>query len=279
MRDKLSALLLSPFGCSLIDRIERMVPPIRAWHRFAYEHHFSRLSKSDRLYRGVYDSFDEALRAVPNTHSVGYNHPVAGNLYLELIGHIWPADYPVLFWLRSVLEDNSRLFDLGGNIGLHYYSFQKYLTYPTNTEWLICDLPEITKAGQELARHRNSSGLQFTNDFGAAEGTHILLASGTLQYIQTPFTLALSRLIRKPQHLIINKLPLSSHNTYVTLQNMGPIVCPYYIFNRTEFIDSICALGYQHIDIWKNPEFDCFIPFHPEKSIDSFTGLYFRLEA
>src|SRR5690242_8526837 len=80
MANKLNAFLLSPFCHALVRQLERTVPPVRAWHRFAYEHHFSRSSRSERLYRGVYASFEEAVKAVPKTHGVGYNHPVAGSL-------------------------------------------------------------------------------------------------------------------------------------------------------------------------------------------------------
>src|SRR5229473_2757336 len=146
-----TALLLSRSFTSLVKLVEKTVPPIRAWHRFAYERHFATLSSSNRLYRGVYDSFTEAIRAAPKTYGIGYNHPEAGKLYLDLIGHVWPSDYPVLFWLQSLLPTSSRLLDLGGNIGLHFYAFQKYLQYPPGFEWQICDLPEITVAGVEVA--------------------------------------------------------------------------------------------------------------------------------
>jgi putative methyltransferase (TIGR04325 family) len=273
-----TALLLSRSFTSLVRFVEKMVPPVRAWHRFAYERHFAALSSSNRLYRGVYGSFTEAIQAAPKTHEIGYNHPKSGELYLDLIGHVWPSDYPVLLWLQSLLPTSSRLFDLGGNIGLHFYTFQRYLQYPTGFEWQICDLPEITAAGVKVAAQRTSNGLRFTNDVSDASGADILLASGTLQYIENPFSTVLSRLQHKPKHLLVNKLPLSSWKTFVTLQNIGPVICPYYIFNKTEFIDSVCMLGYEVTDTWTNPEFNCYIPYHPERFLDSFTGFHFILQ-
>jgi len=49
-----------------------------------------------------------------------------------------------------------------------------------------------------------------------------------------------------------------------------------YVFNRREFIDSVCVVGYELIDSWAVPSHSGRIPFHPEASFPAHSGLYFR---
>ena len=64
----------------------------------------------------------------------------------------------------------------------------------------------------------------------------------------------------------------------MTLQNGGKIFYPQYVFNRTEFIDNLESIGYDLIDIWAGISDSCLIPFHPDKSVPYYQGLYFELK-
>jgi putative methyltransferase (TIGR04325 family) len=269
--------LSSPFFISFVNFLEAKIPPLKAWHRFQYERHFARTSKSSRMFKGVYSSFADAMRAIPPTQKIGYNDPDAAKL--QEAKTLWLTDYPLLFWLKSLLQNQSVVVDVGGNIGTYYYSFRDYLTYPAPMKWIICDVPEVVKAGRELANQQPSAGLSFTTELDAADGADILIASGSLQFVETPFSTLLARFQRKPKHLLINKLPLYKGASFVTLVNIGPTICPYQIFNENEFIESIRALGYDLVDAWKSPEFPCYIPYHPHRSFDAYSGLYLRERA
>ncbi|MFM6005971.1 MAG: methyltransferase, TIGR04325 family, partial [Sphaerospermopsis kisseleviana] len=152
-------------------------------------------------------------------------------------------DYPVLFWFRKILDQNSSppptIFDFGGNVGTHYYTYSHFLDYSHELKWLVCDVPQIVKAGQELADERNVD-LQFTTEFAEANAKQIFIASGSIQYVQS---LSLSLLSKPPVHLLINRLPLYDGKSFVTLQNGGKVFYPQYVFNRKEFIDSLSELG------------------------------------
>ena len=39
-------------------------------------------------------------------------------LYRERMGHVFPHDYPVLFWMKPLIPDVRRIFDLGGHVGI-----------------------------------------------------------------------------------------------------------------------------------------------------------------
>jgi hypothetical protein len=48
------------------------------------------------------------------------------------------------------------------------------------------------------------------------------------------------------------------------------------VFQRDRFIGELEALGYVVVDAWAVPDHSCWIPFYPEYSVESYTGLYLR---
>jgi putative methyltransferase (TIGR04325 family) len=195
---------------------------------------------------------------------------------MESSGSLLPSDYPVLFWLGKALAESPSLLDIGGYVGISYYSYRDYLTYPENLEWVVHDVPAVTAAGVEIAQHQDSRGLSFTNEITSELGPRTVLAAGSLQFMEENFSDLLVRMGALPKHLIVSKTPLTELPEFVTLQDLGPAVCPYRIFNRAKFIQSIEALGYRLVDSWANPDFRCRIPFHPDRNVPSYSGLYFN---
>jgi putative methyltransferase (TIGR04325 family) len=260
----------------LSDRIQS-IPGLKTVLQAYYERIFS--TTGHGMFRGVYGDFAEALRAAPRTKKVGFNHEEFITFYQDRLLRVFAEDYPVLFWLRPILSDNCRVFDFGGNRGHHFFSYARYLEYPKDFSWTVCEVPVVAKAGEELARERNETDrLKFTTDFRAADGATIFLAAGSLHYIEAPpLADALAGLRCMPRHLILNKVPLYGGKPYVTLQNGRVAFHPLHVFNRDEFVRSIHKLGYEPMDEWQVLARHGRIPFHPEASFPAYSGLYFRM--
>lgn len=262
-----------------------LMPIIRQVYRYFTLHRFRTYGYSQ--FWGVYKTFEEAILAAPKTKKIGYNNSELALEYQQMLlqgnwensgrtvaGH----DYPLLFWLNSIFErgDGNTIFDFGGNVGIHFYSYSKYLNYPTDLKWTICEVPEIVKIGKQIADRREVSNLDFTSEFKDVTNKNVLIGSGSIQYVDN-----LSNLIPvngKPVHLLINRLPLSDSDRFVTLQNGGSVFYPQYVFNKTEFINGLENIGYKLVDIWGNQGDSCIIPFHLDKSINNYYGLYFQLD-
>jgi putative methyltransferase (TIGR04325 family) len=257
------------------------IPLLRPLWRLGYDAYFTRATGLRRLFRGVYGSFQEAVEAAPKTKHLGYNNRDTAKLYLDFLPfiRIMPSDYPVLFWMKSLLKERLVVFDYGGNLGISFYSYRTLMPYPNTLRWVICDLPEITKLGKEIAKNNESVGLSFTNCFEDASSADVVIAAGALQYIEEPFWASVSRFKKKPPHVIFNKVPLYDGEPFVTLQNTGVSFCPYQIYNREKFINAMSQVGYDTIDLWKTPDFPCKIPFNPKRSFDAFSGLYLKLRS
>jgi len=262
---------------TLQQRIET-IPVLRTLLEALYKKRFS--GNAWGAFHGVYQSFKEANRAAPRTKPLGFNNAAYALEFEDRLSRALSFDYPVMFWLGRLIEPGTRVFDYGGHRGTNFYAYSRYLKYPEGFKWIVCDLPEIVKAGEELARRGNRDEISFTTSFSEASGAQILLAAGSLQYIeQPPFAVSLAALSVRPRHLLLNKLPLYEGNQIVTLQNGGPAFHPQYVFNRKDFIDSVCSAGYELVDQWDVPSHPGRIPFHPEASFRSHTGLYFRLRS
>ncbi len=184
--------------------------------------------------------------------------------------------------MARILDNSTSVFDLGGHIGVAYYAFRKYLHFNPNLHWTVCDVPQVVQSGREFAAGLQAAQLSFTTNFREASGTDILLTAGAVQYIETPLAEILASLARKPTHLLINRVPLSSGQDFVTLQRIGPQIHPYHVFRRDAFLDSLRGLGYRLVDSWEISETfcgSCVIPFHPDKTVEPYSGLYLRLES
>jgi len=145
-------------------------------------------------------------------------------------------------------------------------------------EWIICEVPETAKIGKELRESRSANYLFFTSDWDSFNQKDIFIASGSIQYVQYLAT-TLDRYAQKPKYLLINRLPLYDSRQFVTLQNGGQVFYPQFIFNKTEFLESIRQIGYEVIDVWKDQNDDCRVPFYQDRSVNFYSGLYAKLKS
>jgi putative methyltransferase (TIGR04325 family) len=226
-------------------------------------------------YRGVFDSFSQAIAAAPRG-AIGYNSPALARRYEEELElRLDCSDYPVLLHLDRIMGGASTVLDFGGNVGVHYLRYKTYLNLQ-EVQWIVCDVPEITAVGQKVCAP--FPNVEFVNSIADLKKrkVDVLVAVGSLQYIEN-FNI-LSDLIRegiRPTHVVIDQLPLHEGEQFVTLQNGGPVYYPQHVFNRSDFVASITDLGYELTDEWSVMLYSCSIPFHPDKSVQEYAGLSF----
>jgi putative methyltransferase (TIGR04325 family) len=227
-------------------------------------------------YRGVFETFAQARQAAPKAKPVGYDQPCVASWYKQQLTSVKHDDYPALFWMSKALASGSSVYEIGGHVGLAFYGFERYLRYPSGLKWTICDVPSVITEGRRLAREHARGELMFVSDPDGFDGADIVLAAGSLQYVESPdLADMIEAFSRKPQHVIVNKTPVWNGPRFVTLQNLGCSHCPYLVRNRQHFIASMEALDYQLVDTWEKER--CFrILRHPDKAFDHYSGFYFR---
>lgn len=231
------------------------------------------------LCRGVFANHGEAAAAAPKSLPLGYDHDGPAAMYRDRLKQIFPSDYPMLYWLGQAFANNATtVFDLGGHVGVSYYAYKRYLTYPDRLTWQVNDVPAVNSLGRELAQMLDDSGvISFTDEFAGATESDILFTSGCLQYLEQTLAQKIAGLPRRPEWLLINLLPLHESAEFWTVQNIETAFCPYRIQRSAPFFEAIKALGYRELDRWENPEKHCEIAFDPVHSLDTYLGAAFRL--
>lgn len=259
----------------LADRI-RSLPGARELLRKRYDRFFS--AATDKiLFRGVYSSFEEARAAAPIGRHVGYDNVPAASMFRDALDRVFPADYPPLFWLSRALRAGVRtVFDFGGHVGVKYYAFSRYLDYPPDLRWTVCEVPAVAEAGRALAAERGTSSLSFVTDSAAADGADLFYSSGALQFIEPSLPDLLEPLAHPPAHVLVNSTSYWDKPTFYTLQNSGTAFCAYKVEHLPSLLDHMSRIGYRLVDRWLNPAKSCVVPHHPDHAVHGYTGLYFR---
>lgn len=249
-----------------------------------YRRYFRQPHQGGNLYFGVFNTYDEALDEARALSTSGlpstYDLESATHKYLDQLQTLRTCDYPALFWVSQLLNAGvRRVFDLGGHLGLAYYGYGGYLSYPDNLSWCVHDLPHVMAAGKTLASERDKAGaLQFCDSPTGADGCDLLISSGALQYLDYRLTDLIDQLEQPPPHVLFNLTPLHPQRSFFTLQNLGIAVCPYRVESEVGLIADMAARGYRVRDHWIVDDRYMRIPFQPGYEVDCYSGYYFERE-
>ncbi|HEY5961328.1 MAG TPA: methyltransferase, TIGR04325 family [Polyangiaceae bacterium] len=227
---------------------------------------------------GVFNDFEAAEASARRHLPVGYDAADTGSWYRDMMERVQHDEYPMLYWFEKTLPTSRTVVEIGGHVGVAFYSFATRVKFPADLKWTIVDVPTVTRAGEDLALQRGETRLQFCNEFSAMLAPmDLLMASGSLQYVPGP--LLPSRLLamqQRPTHIIIHKTPvIAQPKGYVTLQNISAAWCPYRIFGFGELIEPLLDLGYELVDSWAK-ERVINIPRRPDLRVTHYSGYYLR---
>lgn len=257
----------------------RELPGVRQLRRSA----FDRLFATDRrahLFRGVFDSFEAALASAPDTLPIGYDNAESANMYLHRL-QIDEYDHPAMFWLLSSLtEGMKRIADVGGSVGIKYFAFGKFISYPSDLVWRVIDVPAVAARGREFAVSKGArAALEFSDKVGDADGMDVLYASGSLQYLPQTLPEMLSGFSKKPRRIVVNTTPIHPERSFITLNSIGTAYCPYRVQGRTAFVEGVQAQGYRLRDEWRNLGKALALPFESGCNVDHYSGFCFDAKA
>ncbi|CAM2176412.1 Methyltransferase, TIGR04325 family [Paraburkholderia sacchari] len=269
-------------GLLRIAREISELPGIRLLSAPLYRRYFREPYRSGNLYFGVYDTYQEALDEAQRISSAKlpptYDVEEVTTRYLDQLQSLRTCDYPALFWINQILSAGGRrIFDIGGHLGLAYYGYQHYISFPSDLVWCVHDLPHVVAAGRRLASERDKLGaLTFCETPHGADGFDVLISTGALQYLGYRLPALISELSHPPRHVLFNLIPLHPQKTFFTLQNLGVAVCPYRVESIGRLVADMQALGYRVRDHWDLNERRMRIPFKTEYEVDSYYGYYFE---
>jgi len=227
-------------------------------------------------YRRPFASLEEAESAVSRYAHGGHEHPQNVRNHLGMYSLARPSDYAALFYIRPILPNVSRVFDLGGNAGNLFYSYSNYLSWPDGLTWQVLDLPENMTVGETIAKERGAYQLQFTGEWKDADGADLLIVSGSLHYLHRPLSEMIGELSEKPAYILINRTPMTDGTPVATIQDLGIFRVACMLHNKAQVIRELEQVDYVVVDEWKALELSLDIPGYPEHSIPSYTGIFLR---
>ena len=214
-------------------------------------------------FAGHYASLAAARAAIPESRKAGYDDATIADVSFDWMCQRQAFDYPVILWLSRLLPHGGRVLDLGGHMGTKYIAFADVLDLETY-DWTVCDLPALIAA----ARNRQAKGklpaaIRFIDDPTRAPACDVLLASGLLQYTGGTLADAIARLDRAPEHVLINKLPLTDGAPFCTHERIGTAQVVYQVRNRNDWTAEVAAAGYVIADDWPIAGLSHRIATHP----------------
>lgn len=237
------------------------------------------LTPFSRRFTGAYSSFDEAaIAAAQKGTLVGFDHEEIATFAFEQMCTVMPWDYPILFWMRTLLDEIDTLVDAGGHMGTKYRAFQDLLPPDASFSWVVYDVPAIVAAGRERAAKDGLDRLSFVDRIEDAGPASTFLGSGLLQYLDIPLSSLLQRLPSPPRHLLLNKVAFRRGGHVVTLERAGQAYIPYQMRDEQAFLADLASMGYEVIDRWTIPQLSHVIDTHPELGPSESAGFYLRRE-
>ena len=225
-------------------------------------------------YRRPFATLAEAKAAIAGYEALGHEGNDTVRHHLALSTTPRPSDYPAFFHLLPIASRLHTVFDLGGNAGNLYYCYASRLPWPANMSWKVLDLPGNMAAGEKIAAERGVRQLSFTADWSKASGVDLLILSGSLHYMEKPLADMLRDLPTLPEHILINRTPLTDSDPVAAIQVGSGFRVACMIYNRGELLRSLEELGYATVDQWKAAELSLEIPGYPQHSIPAYSGLF-----
>ncbi|WP_218508530.1 methyltransferase, TIGR04325 family [Variovorax sp. dw_308] len=229
---------------------------------------------------GVFESFGAAREWLPPSPEFDLDELAVEYVRVRM-KKVYAYDYPVMWWLERAMRNGStRILDIGGSVGVHYYAYRRHIAMPDDLAWHVVEVPSIAAIGESMAARKGARPLAFTTQLQAAlvaSRDDVWLAAGVIQYLDEgrPDRLLKSGTTR-PTHLLLNKVPLYNGEDFVTAQNIGGgAFAPVQVYNRDNFIQDIEAMGYTLMDEWTVADRSMNLPGHADRSFPNFTGLYF----
>jgi len=219
---------------------------------------------------GEFPTAQSARAAVPKAIPSSYDNPELVDLKADFFAQVHLFDWPVLFYLRRLIDEcrMTALVDFGGHIGAKYYAFRDHLALPHDFAWQVVETPAMAVEGRRRAAASNATHLSFCDRIEDAPAADILFCSGSLQYFDGTVLDIVARLARRPQAIILSKLPICEDADFYTLDNLQTVKVPYHVFSAAEH-EALCRdSGYERVERWHIAYRDFEVPFsHPRRAV------------
>lgn len=236
-------------------------------------------------YRGVFPSFRDAQMSIAKQRRSEYDEAFSKKKAAgieagahDVENYLFDHDYPLIFWLKQVLGEDSRVIELGGSLGHLFFSIRQLLPLGEHVSWTVLELPIAVECGRRLAEEKGEQRLAFRDsaDPLADLAGDVFVTAGTLQYMDSELSEICGQFKSLPRHVLVHTLPSHRDREFWTLQKLDDRVeVAYGVYSISGLKQRMAKLGYECVDQWRQDR-QVRIPFHPEIQTEGYMGFYFR---
>jgi putative methyltransferase (TIGR04325 family) len=158
--------------------------------------------------------------------------------------------------LKVAIENKNSLkvLDFGGALGSHYFQNKEFLKPIKIKKWIIVEQERYVKVGKEKIADKI---LDFAYSIDEVKNANVLIASGVLQYLNTPYEWLKKLVDKEVPYIVFDRTAFSWENRdRLTLQKVSPKIYeasyPAWFLNEKRFLD-IVQEKYQLIVAFDDP--------------------------
>lgn len=136
--------------------------------------------------------------------------------------------YPLLaalLWVAAKNEGKLNVIDFGGSLGSTYFQNKRFLDSLKEVQWNIVEQANYVKCGQELIQDKTLKFYHTIEEVISKFKTDILVISGTIQYIEDPYSLIQRLIPCNMPYIIVDNTPFNFENRdRLTVQKVPPSI-------------------------------------------------------
>lgn len=216
--------------------------------------------KGHGLYTGPYRSWEQALK-----HAGGYDSEIIINHVSNAISLAKTTKvgferdgvlienqdyaYPMLAYLarHAARYGNLNVIDFGGGLGSSFFQAKQFFGDSLSLNWQVVEQPQFVRSGEQLQLDTHLSFRESLEQCERREND-LLLISGVLQYLDSPFELLRDCVELGFREMLIDRVPLTPKAHHQIMVQHVPkqlyeASYPSWLFSSQKWFDELSRVG------------------------------------
>lgn len=174
----------------------------------------------------------DAEQFLRSSKIISYNNSEIVKINFDLFRQIQLFDWPVMYALRELIYGDRlhTVIDFGGHVGAKYYAYRRLMTFPSELEWKIVDVPAVCDEGRKRLK-QGDEALSYYENIEQIDSCDVLICAGSLQYCEFYLDHIIRQMRYRPHTIILNRVAVSDEEFY-TLEDFGFGRMPHRIVTK-----------------------------------------------
>lgn len=147
------------------------------------------------------------------------------SVLFDEVQYSWPL-LTALLWVAARQQGRLHVMDFGGSLGSSYFQNRQFLQSLSHVQWSVIEQPNFVQTGQQFIQDHQLQFFYSPEECIQQKGIpDILLVSGTLPYLESPYTTLQQLISLGIPHLVIDNTPFNpKKGNRLTVQYIKPAI-------------------------------------------------------